>query len=58
MFVDQHLSSMVYKRTNAEGKIVYQSDSREVDGVEMKRLIGLTILIGACKSKNENVLQF
>lgn len=28
-----------------------------MDGVEMKRFIGLTILIGACKSKNENVLQ-
>lgn len=26
MFVNQHLSSMVYKRTNAGGKIVYQSD--------------------------------
>ena len=57
MFVDQHLCSLVCKGTSAEGRIVYESDWKEVDGVEMKRFIGLTILIGACKSKNENVLQ-
>lgn len=57
LFAYHSLSGMVCKRTNAEGRCVYESYWKEIDDVEMKKFIGLTILIGVCKSNNENVLQ-
>lgn len=57
MFIYHILSGMVCKWTNAEGRCIYESYWKETDDVEMKKFIGLTILISAYKSNNENVLQ-
>ena len=47
----------VCKWTNAEGEVVYNREWKTVKAEEFKKFIGVTILIGVCKSRSENITQ-
>jgi hypothetical protein len=57
LFLRPNILDIVRKWTNNEGHVVYQALWKEVSDTEIKKFLGLLILIGVYKSKNENVSQ-
>ena len=57
IYMRKNLLKVIRKWTNAEGKVVYENDWKEIDQLEIKKFIGLIILIGLYKSKHEYVAQ-
>ncbi|CAI9737893.1 Hypothetical predicted protein [Octopus vulgaris] len=52
---DRNLLEEIRKWTNAEGQVVYKDTWKEIDHSKLKKFIGLIILVGAYKSKHENI---
>ena len=57
LFLRQPLMDTVCKWTNAEGELVYNKEWKTVKTEDLKRFIGVTILVGDYKSKSENIIQ-
>ncbi|XP_029651769.1 piggyBac transposable element-derived protein 4-like [Octopus sinensis] len=53
----QNLLEVIRKWTNVEGQVIYKDKWKEIDHSELKKFIGLIILIGVYGSKHENVTQ-
>ena len=57
LYLRQNLLDAIRKWTNQEGQLVYEDRWKEIEDTEFKKFIGIMILIGVYKSKNESILQ-
>ena len=57
LYLRQNLLDTIRKWTNQEGQLVYEDRWKEIEDTEFKKFIGIMILIGVYKSKNESILQ-
>ncbi|KAK9688094.1 Transposase IS4 [Popillia japonica] len=57
IFFRQPLMKIIVKWTNVEGNTVFGNRWKEIDENELQKFIGVLILIGAYKSRNEEISQ-
>lgn len=55
IYFRKRLLEIIVKWTNAEGNRVFDKEWKPIDIIELKKFIGLLLLIGVYKSKNETV---
>ncbi|XP_067248688.1 piggyBac transposable element-derived protein 4-like [Chanodichthys erythropterus] len=55
LFFPSCIQSILVEMTNLEGRRVYGADWRDVDWTDMETYIGLILLAGVYRSKNENL---
>jgi hypothetical protein len=55
LFIRKTLVEIICKWTNKEGRRVYKDKWNDVTGEELYKVIGLMVLIGVNKSKNEDI---
>ncbi len=55
LFLAEPIENIVISMTNFEGRRVYKENWNEVDRTDIEAYIGLLILCGVYKSRNENV---
>lgn len=57
IFFRQPLMKIIVKWTNVEGNTVFGNRWKEIDQNELQKFVGVLILIGAYKSRNEEISQ-
>lgn len=57
LFFRSPLMDKLCKWTNKEGNLVYGNAWKKLEVSELKKYLGVLILMGVCKSKNENISQ-
>jgi len=57
LFIRKRLVEIIYKWTNKESRRVYKDKWNDVTVEELYKVIGLMVLIGVYRSKNEGICQ-